>query len=75
MRLKTDVISGRRYVIDEDEAVGFYLYVLEGERCIYDYLQDTLKLAKEFAEERFGVPQTAWLPADRSGDPRVARNA
>lgn len=75
MRLKTDVILGRRYVIDEDEAVGFYLYVIEGQLCTHDYLQDNIQLAKDFAEERFGVPQSAWMPADPSGDPRLASNA
>jgi hypothetical protein len=62
-------------VIDEDAAVGFYLYVFEGDRCLYDYLQDSLKLAKDFAEERFGVPQAAWKPAKATGDPRQARDA
>ena len=62
MTLTTEQIGIRRYVIEEDEAVGFYLYVIEGDRCIYDYLQDSLKLAKEFAEEKFGVPASAWMP-------------
>ncbi len=49
-----------RFLIDHDENVGYYLYVYEGEKDIYDYLQDTLQFAKEQALEQFGVPLSAW---------------
>jgi hypothetical protein len=55
--------GGRRFVIEEDEAAGFYIYIFEGERCIRDYLQDTLEIAKECAREDFGVPEDAWHDA------------
>jgi hypothetical protein len=54
--------DGRRFKIEEDGNAGFYVYVFEGEKCTYDYLQDTLVLAKEFAREEFGVPEQAWVP-------------
>jgi len=52
--------AGRRFVIEEDKAAGFYIYAFEGERCTHDYLQDTLEIAKRFARERFGVAEDAW---------------
>lgn len=50
----------KRYEIKYDPMVGFYLYVFEGDKCIHDYLQDTLDLAMECAWEDFGVPKSAW---------------
>jgi hypothetical protein len=52
--------GGRRFKIEEDIDAGFYVYVFEGEKCTQDYLQDTLKLAKEFVRDKFGVPENAW---------------
>ena len=52
--------AGRRFKIEQDPNAGFYIYVLDGERCIHDSLQDTLALAKEFAAAEFGVSQDAW---------------
>jgi hypothetical protein len=50
----------QRYEIKHDRSVGFYLYVFKGDRCVCDYLQDTLELAMECAWEDFGVPKEAW---------------
>jgi hypothetical protein len=55
--------GGRRFVIEEDEAAGFYIYAFEGERCTHDHLQDTLEIAKKCALEEFGVPAEAWHEA------------
>lgn len=52
----------RRFVIEVDPAVGYYLYVYEGDDCVADYLQDTLDFAQEQAEEDFGVPRDSWEP-------------
>jgi hypothetical protein len=52
--------GGRRFTIEEDSTVGYYLYIFDGQRCTHDYLQDTLEAAKEFALEEFGVPEDAW---------------
>lgn len=49
-----------RFIIDFDEFVGYYLYVYEGEKNTYDFLQDTLYWAKQQAFEDFGVPWDAW---------------
>jgi len=51
-----------RFVVERDDAVGWYLYVYHGDRCTHDYLQDTLELALEHAERQFGVPRSAWQP-------------
>lgn len=53
-------IKSRYYEIHYGPAVGFYLYIFENNRCISDYLQDTLELAIECAWEDFGVPKEAW---------------
>lgn len=49
-----------RFEIEHDSKAGYYLYVWEGDRNTYDYLQDTLEIAMEQAEEEFGVPTSAW---------------
>ena len=50
----------RVLAIREDSAVGFYLYVLEGGKCIYDDLQDDLETVMEVALEEFGVRTEDW---------------
>ncbi|MDR3624156.1 MAG: hypothetical protein P4L16_03330 [Chlamydiales bacterium] len=57
---KLDSLTSRHYEIKHDPLVGFYLYVFEDDKCIRDYLQDTLELAMECAWEDFGVPKDAW---------------
>ena len=52
-----------RFVIEHDPAVGFYLYVFDGDRCIRDYLQDTLQFAMSLAHEQFGVSPAEWTTA------------
>jgi hypothetical protein len=53
-------VGDRRFTIEHDAGVGFYLYVHEGDRCTHDYLQDSAGAAKEFALEQFGVSEDAW---------------
>ena len=48
------------YIIEEDSSVGFYLYVIEKGKRTHDYLQDSLELAKEFAEKDLGVDLGEW---------------
>ena len=51
------------FIIEKDfDEVGYYLYVYKNGKCIYDYLQDTLILTKEFAREEFGVLEDNWEP-------------
>jgi hypothetical protein len=50
----------RRYEIRHDPLVGFYLYIFEDGKCIRDYLQDTLEIAMECAQEDYGVSKNAW---------------
>lgn len=54
--------EGCKYRIEEDKPeVGWYVYRFdENGKCTHDYLQNTEKIAIEFAEERFGVPQEIW---------------
>ena len=50
----------KRFVIEEEEGIGFYLYVYEGEKCTNDYLQDSFEIVVEQAEEEFGITLNAW---------------
>lgn len=52
--------GGRRFVIEADPAVGFYLYVFDADRCTHDYVEDSLASAREFASEQFGVSNHVW---------------
>ena len=51
----------RYYEIDYDPAIGYYLYVFENDKCMYDDLQFTLEIAMECALDDFGVPLDAWI--------------
>jgi hypothetical protein len=53
--------NGKKFIIEEDNPeVGFYLYVYEDEKCIRDYLQNTLEIAKRCAFEDYLVPLNIW---------------
>ena len=45
---------------NQPDQLAFYLYVFEATGISYDYLQDTLEIAKRFAFEKFQVPISAW---------------
>ena len=59
--LMTADVGDRRFVIQQDDAVGFYIVVYSANRCTHDYLQDSLELALSFAQEELDVPQDAWV--------------
>lgn len=49
------------FIIEADlPEVGVYLYVYENGRCIYDYLQGSIEMCREFAFEKFNVPKNIW---------------
>ncbi len=52
--------SLKHYEIKHDPSVGFYLYVFECEKCIRDYLQDSLEIAMDYALKNFGLPKDSW---------------
>lgn len=54
------LLKSRRFEINHDPLVGFYLYVFENGECIRDHLQDTLEIAIESALEDYDVPKDAW---------------
>ena len=57
---KPESLNPSYFEIKEDSSVGFYLYVFENDKCIYDLLQDTFEIAIESAWEDYGVPKNAW---------------
>ncbi len=59
-RAISESLKPRHYEIEYDPYAGYYLYVFEGNKCIRDYLQDTLEIAIECALDDFGVPKEAW---------------
>ena len=56
----TSSLKPKHFEIKYDPSVGFYLFVFEKNKCIRDYLQDTLEQAKECAYEDFKVPKDIW---------------
>jgi hypothetical protein len=66
--LEIATLGNRRFeIVFDGEGVGFYLYVFEDGRCTHDHLQDTLELAKSFAEEELGVPVSSWEKGNGNG--------
>lgn len=64
MKLIADLNRSKRFVIEHDETVGYYLYVFEDGRCVRDYLQNSLDGAINFAFAQFNVPKKLWAKAD-----------
>ena len=64
MTFKTFTYSNDKYSFEIKEdlpGVGYYLYVYDQrKKCIEDHLQDTEKMVKEFAKEKFQIPFDAW---------------
>lgn len=56
----SESLKPRYYEIECDQYFGFYLYVFDGDKCVYDDLQDTLEIAMECALEDYDVPIAAW---------------
>ena len=55
------IYNGKKFVIEEDNPdVGYYLYVYENDKCVKDYLQNSLAIAKECAYEDYSVPINIW---------------
>jgi hypothetical protein len=53
--------SKYNFIIEEDTPeTGWFLYVYENEKCIADYMQDSLELTKEFAFEEYEVAMNSW---------------
>ena len=61
---KSDGDTDKRFIIEEEDGVGFYLYVFTGGNCTRDYLQDSLDLAIGQAERDFGVLRETWQLVD-----------
>lgn len=67
LELMPVIYNGKMYKIEEDHPnVGAYLYVFENDKCLADYLQDTIKDCIEFAFEEFDVPKDIWQPETQS---------
>ena len=53
--------DGLTFKIEEDfPEVGVYLYVYEKEKCIKDFLQNTILDCKQVAFEKYRVPMDKW---------------
>lgn len=63
MKFKTfEVVQGDTiYRIEEDyHKVGAYLYIIENNKCIKDYLQKNIEACKSLAFEEYGIPTEYW---------------
>ncbi len=45
---------------NQNPIICFYLYIYNGDRCEYDYLQNTIDACKQVAFDDFGVPTNSW---------------
>ncbi|WP_294043163.1 hypothetical protein [Thiolapillus sp.] len=55
-----------KFIIEEDlPKVGAYLYVYEGDNCVFDCLQDSIDICKEIALEQYNVPLESWKNSSR----------
>ena len=60
-RILETIYKGKVFKIEEDyPEVGAYLYILEGDKCVNDYLQNDIETCMELALEDFGVPLCSW---------------
>jgi hypothetical protein len=51
----------KKYLIEEDlPEVGAYLYVYEGDKCVFDHLQDNIEICIRLAYEEYAVPTDSW---------------
>ncbi len=63
-RAQPENLKPKRFEIQHDPTVGFYLYVVVGGICIRDHLQDTFEAAIESAMEDYNVPKGAWTEVE-----------
>ena len=50
-----------RFIIEEDfPEVGAYLYVYDGDKCIYDSVQENIQSCKQVAFDEFSIPMDKW---------------
>lgn len=47
-------------LIEWDQDVGYYLYVVKKDGSNFDYLQDDFETAINQAQNQFGIPQNGW---------------
>jgi len=55
----------KKFIIDEDlPKVGAYLYIYDGDNCIFDCLQDSIEICKAIALDEYNVPLESWKNSD-----------
>ena len=59
MRYRAELFN-KSIVIESDSDVGWYIYVYDGQRCVQDYMQDSLESAKLFIQEKLGFSGLEW---------------
>ncbi|MFA4994225.1 MAG: hypothetical protein WC521_02850 [Bdellovibrionales bacterium] len=59
------------FEIQHDSRAGYYLYVWENGKGLYDYLQDTFAIAVDQAFEEFGVPKNSWKQIPETQDDKA----
>jgi hypothetical protein len=48
------------FEIEYDPSVGFYFYVFQNNKCIFDHLEDTFDIAVKVGMERYNIPIDVW---------------
>ena len=50
-----------RFRIEEDlPGIGWYIYIYKDDILLYDYLQDTLEVSKNFVNDRYEINDDDW---------------
>lgn len=58
------ISNTKRCEIEHDPEAGYYLYIFKNNECIKDYLQDTLEIAMEIAQEEYDVSRNSWKKSE-----------
>jgi len=57
--------DSKTFIIEEDlPDIGAYLYVFENDTCVYDSVQDNLRICIDVAFEKYQVPRDSWKDAE-----------
>lgn len=60
MKLFSENTNYNFVIENDDPEIGFYLYVYKNDKCIADYLQDSLENIKTLALDEFSIPIESW---------------
>ena len=64
-------VGSKTFIVKESfPGIGYYYFVYDNGKIIYDDLQDTLEICKEIIFENYNVPLESW----KEIEPRIVPN-